>query len=300
MSAVLPPSGPLFGFPFSASQASSPAQTIQQQTPVSTGFKYGQKRKLSHDDDSDDEMLGSPEPSPSLVSRPLAPLNHHNNHHNLHHLEVAHYNGHHLPGKRARTEIIGRPLPLSRQLESLDAQTLKSIICALADKHSYLSEEISSMAPTPTVSASLELLSRSLDRVSTSFPYKGDAAGDYAYLRVRPHITEFLDTVSDYTPHFLPPREQQIGNCLQFLDGVTTLVHRLPEWRAEANNAMKHSAYDELARAWSLVVREALKRANGVFLQYGGWREKIAKHNESAGGLLQSAVNALDNGRSVL
>ncbi|KAK9236487.1 Cut8 six-helix bundle-domain-containing protein [Lipomyces kononenkoae] len=301
MSAVLPPTGPLLGFPFSGqSKEASPGPTVPAvQSPIlSPTVRYGHKRKLSHDDDSDDEMLGSPESSPAFGPRSLAPLPqlHHNaiqagflnSPHNASH--------HHSASKRARTEIIGRPLPLSRQLESLDARALKSIICLLADKHAYLVEEISSMAPTPTVSSSLELLARHLDRISSAFPYKGDPAGDYAYIRVRPHITGFLDAVGDYTPHFLPPREQQVGNCLQFLDGVTSLVHRLPDWRADANNALKYAAYDELSRAWSLVIREALKRANGIVLEYGGWREKIGKHNESAGGRLQSAVDAVDQG----
>ncbi|KAK9362259.1 Cut8 six-helix bundle-domain-containing protein [Lipomyces starkeyi] len=303
MSAVLPPTGPLLGFPFSGqSKEASPSNAVPAvQSPIlSPTFRYGQKRKLSHDDDSDDEMVGSPESSPAFGTRNLAPLPQQHQHHSA--IQSVFLNSphnsahHHSASKRARTEIIGRPLPLSRQLESLSAQALKAIICSLADKHAYLVNEVSSMAPTPTVSSSLELLARHLDRISSAFPYKGDPAGDYAYIRVRPHITEFLDAVSDYTPHFLPPREQQVGNCLQFLDGVTSLVHRLPEWRADANNALKHAAYDELSRAWSLAVREALKRANGIVLEYGGWREKIAKHNESAAGRLQSAVDAVDQG----
>ncbi|KAK9326258.1 Cut8 six-helix bundle-domain-containing protein [Lipomyces orientalis] len=301
MSAVLPPTGPLLGFPFSGqSKEASPGPTAPTvQSPIlSPSFSYGQKRKLSHDDDSDDEMVGSPDSSHALAARNLAPLpqQHHNAVHSGFLSSPQPAVHHHNASKRARTEIIGRPLPLSRQLESLDARALKAIICSLADKHAYLVDEISSMAPTPTVTSSLELLSRHLDRISSAFPYKGDPAGDYAYIRVRPHVAEFLDAVSDYTPHFLPPREQQVGNCLQFLDGVTSLVHRLPEWRADANNALKHAAYDELSRAWSLVVREALKRANGIVLEYGGWRDKIAKHNESAGGRLQSAVDAVDQG----
>lgn len=198
--------------------------------------------------------------------------------------------------KRARTEIIGRPLPLSRQLETLDPRALKAIICQLADKHRYLADEISNMAPAPTVHSSLEILTRYSDRISAAFPYKCDTAGDYAYLRVRPQVSEFLDAVSDYTPHFLPPREQQVGNCLQFLDGVTALVHKLPEWNTEGNNMLKHTAYDELSRAWALVVREALKRANGIVLEYGGWRDKIAKHNEAAGGRLVRAAQTVEEG----
>ncbi|KAK9456201.1 Cut8 six-helix bundle-domain-containing protein [Dipodascopsis uninucleata] len=295
MSAVLPPSGPLLGFPFNNQAIESPGAaspvTIAATPQLSPNIRFGQKRKLCQDDDSDEEMVGSPDASPlfgarSLVASPHVGIN-------FNHQSLA---MHGFQPKRARTEIIGRRLPLSRQLEFLDVRTLKMLICNLAEKHPYLTEEISHMAPTPNVSSSLDLLSKHLDRIESAFPYKGDQTGDYAYLRVRPHITEFLDAVSDYTPNFLPPEEQQAGNSLQFLDGVTSLVHKLPSWRTESNNSMKHTAYDELARAWSLAVREALKRANGIVLEYGGWREKLAKHNEMAEGRLQSAVDVIEEG----
>ncbi|KAK7202669.1 nuclear envelope protein Cut8 [Myxozyma melibiosi] len=289
MSAVLPLAGPHVGFPFSTQlRESGPESPTQHQSRI------GQKRK-THDYDSDDEMVSSPEgTSPSFTAsahdyahQHASPISHH-----------SHSRPHASLPKRARTEIIGRPLPLARQLETLDARALKAIICQLADKHVYLSDEISGMAPVPTVHSSLELLTRYFDRISGAFPYKCDPAGDYAYLRVRPQISEFLDAVSDYTPHFLPPREQQVGNCLQFLDGVTTLVHKLPDWTTEANNSLKHAAYDELSRAWALVVREALKRANGIVLEYGGWRDKIEKHNQAAGGRLERAAQTVEEGLS--
>ncbi|KAK9448397.1 Cut8 six-helix bundle-domain-containing protein [Limtongia smithiae] len=303
MSAVLPPAGPLHGFPFAAQskEASSPPSPPVQSPQYPSTFRTGQKRKLSHDDSSDDEMACSPETSPALASRPIGavPAMHyaadlHYPHHQSHLHHPIHSSHAAVLTKRARTELVGRPLSLARQLEPLDTQSLKQLLCRLAEKHVYLADEIAGMAPLPSVPASLELLNRYFDRILAALPYKGDPAGDYAYLRVRPHVAEFLDVVSDYTTHFLPPREQQAGTCLQFLDGVTALVHRLPVWTSEVNNAPKHAAYDELSRAWALAVREALKRANGIMLEYGGWREKIAKHDEQAGGRLHSAVVAVD------
>lgn len=44
-----------------------------------------------------------------------------------------------------------------------------------------------------------------------------------------------------------------------------------------------------------LVIREAAKRGGGIQLQYGGWDQKLAKHNETSGGKLQDAVNELRN-----
>ena len=42
-----------------------------------------------------------------------------------------------------------------------------------------------------------------------------------------------------------------------------------------------------------MTIREASKRAGGMQLQYGGWDQKIAKHNQQANGKLQDAVNEL-------
>ncbi|KAK9478949.1 Cut8 six-helix bundle-domain-containing protein [Lipomyces japonicus] len=268
MSAVLPPSGPLLGFPFSSpgrdsSQPSSPH--------ISASVRQGHKRRHG-DDDSDDEMAVAPDTSPVVPARTLE------------------------HAKRARKEIIGRPLPLSRQLEPLDARSLKNLLCTLVDKHQFLADEINSMISAPTVNSSLEILNKLVLQINDAFPYKGDPTGDYAFLRVRPHITEFLDAVSDYTPHFLPPREQQIGNSLQFLDGVTGLVERLPTWQSGSNNYLKHAAFEELSRAWCLVIREALKRAGGIVLEYGGWRDKIGMHDEASGGRLHDAVAAVEQG----
>ncbi|KAG9591013.1 hypothetical protein KCU97_g7209, partial [Aureobasidium melanogenum] len=52
-------------------------------------------------------------------------------------------------------------------------------------------------------------------------------------------------------------------------------------------------AYDELAQAWALAIRESAKRGGGFHLQYAGWDQKLLKHNEDSGGRLQDAVNEL-------
>lgn len=41
------------------------------------------------------------------------------------------------------------------------------------------------------------------------------------------------------------------------------------------------------------MIREAGKRGGGIQLQYGGWDQKLAKHNHTSGGKLQAAVNEL-------
>jgi protein Cut8 len=101
------------------------------------------------------------------------------------------------------------------------------------------------------------------------------------------------EALKDYTPHFLPPNEPQAGVSLNFLDQVTTLLHRLPNWESFQHNRHKAEAYEEIAKAWALVIREAAKKGAGIQLQYQGWDQKLAKHNELSGGKMEEAMNEL-------
>ena len=125
------------------------------------------------------------------------------------------------------------------------------------------------------------------------FPFGGRSSSDYAYNRVRQQLIELLESLKDFTPHFLPPNEQQPATSLAFLDGATDIIHRLPDWDTYQHNRHKQEAYEEMAKAWAIVIREAAKKAGGIQLQYGGWDQKIAKHNEASGGKMQDAINEL-------
>lgn len=110
---------------------------------------------------------------------------------------------------------------------------------------------------------------------------------------MKQHLFSLLEALSDFTPHFLPPNESQGSVSLTYLDGATDIIHSLPKWQTPRHNIGRDSAYEEIGKAWVLVIREAAKRGGGIQLQYGGWDQKLAKHNETSGGKLQDAVNEL-------
>jgi protein Cut8 len=101
---------------------------------------------------------------------------------------------------------------------------------------------------------------------------------------------ELLDALSDYTPHFLPPHETQTAESLAFLDGATEIIHRLPQWENPVHNHSKQLAYEEITKAWILVVDEASKRGAGISLQYGGWDARLAKHDEQSNSKMNAAL----------
>lgn len=197
--------------------------------------------------------------------------------------------------KRPRAGPAGRPLALPRLLETLDADSLRSVLKTICDHHPSIGAEVVRTAPRPSVSSALDVLTKYESTLKGSFPFGGSSTSDYAYNRVRPALMSLLEALNDFTPHFLPPNETQATQSLSFLDGATNILHRLPNWDGFQNNLHKQDAYEEMSKAWALVLREAAKRAGGIQLQYGGWDQKLRQHNQQSGGKLQDAVDELSN-----
>lgn len=123
-------------------------------------------------------------------------------------------------------------------------------------------------------------------------PY-GHSSSDYAYYRVKQPLAALVNAIMDFTPHYLPPVENQASISLMYLDGVTKIAHSMPNWDSQTYRHHKDHVYDELAKAWAMVISEAGKRGGGFTLHNEGWDQILAKHNGEAGGRLQPAVHAL-------
>ncbi|KAG2420698.1 hypothetical protein HFD88_000312 [Aspergillus terreus] len=247
------------------------ASARQMSTPTVT--PNSRKRKAEDDTaDHDGRMSASPTSSPAFTPRTLPSAR------NV---------------KRTRPNISGRPLSLPRLLETLDTDALRGMLRSMCERHPSLADEIVHTAPRPSVSSALQVLRQYQSNLQSSFPLGGNPASDYAYNRVRQPLGQLLDALSDFTPHFLPPNESQPSVSLSYLDDATEIIHALPRWSTPQNNIERDSAYDEICKAWILVIREAAKRGGGFQLQYGGWEQKLAKHNQNSGGKLQAAVHEL-------
>lgn len=232
------------------------------------------KRKRDEDpSDQDERMSASPERSPSMPHRDLPQR------------QMA------RTTKRMRTNLSGRPLALPRLLETLGPDDMRSLLQSICQRHPDIGAEVVSTAPRPSVSSALQVLSNYESAFQAAFPYGDNNSSDYVFNRVKDALRNLLEALKDYTPHFLPPEENLAATSLSYLDAATQILHRLPNWESSFHNRHKQEAYEEIAKAWALVIREAAKRGGGIQLQYGGWDQKVAKHNELSGNKMTEALN---------
>lgn len=219
-------------------------------------------------------MSASPSASPSVTARQLFPAS--------------------RSTKRSRTAVsVGRPLDLPRLLETLSPDQMVNLLQNICDQNPAIAHEVVTKAPRPSVESTLAVLQKYETAFKQSFPFGNRPSSDYTYNRVRQPMLQLIEALKDFTPHFLPPNEPQPTVSLQYLDAVTHIIHRLPNWDSFQHNHAKHEAYDELGQAWALAIRESAKRGGGFHLQFAGWDQKLLKHNEDSGGRLQDAVNEL-------
>ncbi|KAF4507854.1 hypothetical protein G6O67_004306 [Ophiocordyceps sinensis] len=225
-------------------------------------------RKRKADEDGDETM--SPLSSPAVSSRTL-----------------------NRPAKRLRAnDLVGRPLNLPRLLETLDVCQLRTVLERICERHPDIGHEVVTGAPRPSAVSALQVLQGYQDKLKAAVPY-GESSSEYTYCRIREPMVALIDALSDFTPQFLPPFELQPMKSLQYLDGATKLIHELPNWGAHAYRHHKENAYEEISKAWALVINEAGKRGGGFNLHSGGWDQTVARHNEQSGGRLGTAISAM-------
>ncbi|KAK3326396.1 tethering factor for nuclear proteasome sts1 [Apodospora peruviana] len=263
MNVLLSPQPPLFPHQHETARLSPP------RTVSPYGMASSRKRK-AHEEDGD-EMLTSPLSSPAISSRQLS-----------------------RPSKKVRqgNDMIGRPLPLPRLLETLDTIQLRAVLQTICERHPDIGHEVVTSAPRPTVSAALRVLDEYMEKLRSAVPF-GNSSSDYTYFRIKQPLAALVDTISDFTPQYLPPTEQQANLSLQYLDGATKIIHALPDFESHQYRYHKNNAYDEISRAWALVITEASKRGGGFALHTGGWDQNLAKHNQQSAGRLEQAMKAM-------
>lgn len=192
--------------------------------------------------------------------------------------------------KRPRTNVAGKPLALPRLLETLSADEMRSILRSICDRHPAVGEEIGSTAPRPSPQSAIIVLRNYMTALRDSFPYGNKPTSEYTFNRIRPSLFALLEALNDFTPSFLPPNETQMATSLVYLDAATSIIHELPDWHSFQHDRYKSDAYEDIAKSWACVIREAAKKGGGIQLQVGGWDAKLNSHNSASGGKLGEAL----------
>lgn len=135
--------------------------------------------------------------------------------------------------QRNPNEIFGQKLPLNRIIETLNKEKLQNLISHLINSNPELTNEIVRLSPEVTTDDAMEELDRKLNLILTNLPYKVDPTNDYAFLRVKPLVNEFFQSLSDYALNFIPPVENNLMVSISFLKNfLLKILHKLPKFEA--------------------------------------------------------------------
>lgn len=157
--------------------------------------------------------------------------------------------------KRTKTpKIQGLSLPVGRVIEVLDHNSLQDLLHLIIQIHPDVAQTITKLAPKPTVKESIDLIKQKADNIIAHLPYKCDMESDYSYIRIKPYLTEFLHTISDFILNLLPPMELSLSNACQVLDAITHLIHDLPNFTNNEFQYTKAVAYEQIANLWFIVL----------------------------------------------
>lgn len=163
--------------------------------------------------------------------------------------------------KRSRTpRICGSGLPVNRLIETLDKESLQALLQQLVTHHPETTVTINKLSPKASLEDSVKLMKSKFQSIIDHLPYKCDIESDYSYIRVKAHLTEFLNCLSDFILTLLPPMDAGLENACAILNVITNMIHELPNFSNNEFQYTKSTAYEQIANLWLIVLTSQASR----------------------------------------
>ncbi|KAJ3241433.1 Tethering factor for nuclear proteasome sts1 [Chytriomyces hyalinus] len=194
-----------------------------------------------------------------------------------------------------------RAMPLAKILETLDKESLLTLIKSLVANNQPLAVHVASLLPRPSLESAKHHLQTAITQLESSYPYasKGvDRSSDYAFGRCRKALVSFLDTLSLYLTHFTEPcsyppnlTHEYPSDSFAFLQCAASLLSSIPRFTSPQRN---HDTLDEgwrtIARAYRIAIQECCRRMSQEGRVFpasvvGGWLRDVT--------LLSHAVDSI-------
>ncbi|AET39451.1 Sts1p Ecym_4397 [Eremothecium cymbalariae DBVPG len=161
--------------------------------------------------------------------------------------------------------IQGQPLPIPRAIEMMDKETLESMLLRLINLHPEIQDSLASIHPlSHDMDKYTALLEKKMGAVYDHIPYSkyGHTLNDYAFVRMKPSLLEFLNCLIDCLLDSIPPRSTNLLQSFKFAKYVTGLLAQLPQFATESNNYYKNICYEQVSEIWNTLIKHASSGIN--------------------------------------
>ncbi|EJS43263.1 sts1p [Saccharomyces arboricola H-6] len=207
--------------------------------------------------------------------------------------------------------IRGQPLPLQRGMELMNKDQLQQLLVDLMTKHPEVQQSVHTRVTglNFSIQKCLDVLKQKSEAVYQSIPYnrsyESNKLDDYAFVRMKPQILEFLNCLVDFILDNIPPRLEILHASLKFLDICTELVIKLPRFELASNNYYYDKCIEQLSHVWCTLI-EHIARDRIILLadNSSAWKTHMTRlhiYNEQSNGLLERPLQlfkSLDFGAS--
>ena len=185
--------------------------------------------------------------------------------------------------KRRNPEVFGQRLSLDRILETLDRNGLCRMIENIVTEHPEISQEVANLSPEVTPEAALSVLKTKLDNIIRSMPYKVPPSSDYSFLRVKAHVVDFFQALSDFTLSYMLPVETDPTKAIHFLlEILTDIFCKLPSFQAIEFKYYHKLTIDKFNSIFMDTISQFIneRKQNILLIINENWLEKFYKVNE--------------------